>query len=571
MDIFIKNIVDLLKAEIPLSEEEIKGFIEIPPDLKMGDFAFPCFAVAKQLRNAPGKISSELAQKLATGDIITDIKAHGPYLNFYVSKKMIFKIVLDEVFTDSDSYGSSDSGVGKTAVIDYSSPNIAKHLAVHHLRSAVIGNAIYNLYKTIGYKCVGINHLGDWGTQFGQLIVAFKRWGPELKGQDSIKETGLDISKLNELYVRFHKEAKDNPSLEDEARDWFKKLEGGNEEAIETWQYFKDISLSEFERVYRKLGVKFDSYAGESFYNDMLNDTVNRIKDAGLSEISEEALIVNLEKYDMPPCILRKKDDASLYATRDICAAEYRKREYNLDKLIYVVGSEQRLHFKQFFKVLELMGYEWVHDCVHVDFGLIKFKGGKMSTREGKVILLEDLLEESCKIAREIIEEKTSDLENEAEVANDVGIGAIIFSELSTKRVKDVLFDWNEILNFDGETGPYVQYTHARLCSVLRKCGGTVTNEIDYDVFKEDDELLLVKKLESFPLTIIRSAQNCEPSILSKYLLDLCSTFNRFYQHHRILIDDTELKMARILLVDSIRQVIKNGLSILGLKAPERM
>ena len=571
MDIFIKNIVDLLKAEIPLSEDEIKGLIEIPPDLKMGDFAFPCFAIAKQLKRAPLNISANLAQKLAPGDLITDIKAHGPYLNFYVSKKMIFKTVLDEVFTESDSYGSSDSGVGKTAAIDYSSPNIAKHLAVHHLRSAVIGNAIYNLYKTIGYKCVGINHLGDWGTQFGQLIVAFKRWGPELKGQDSIKETGLDISKLNELYVRFHKEAKDNPSLEDEARDWFRKLEGGNEEAIETWQYFKDISLSEFERVYRKLGVKFDSYAGESFYNDMLDDTVNRIKDAGLSEISEEALIVNLEKYDMPPCILRKKDDASLYATRDICAAEYRKREYNLDKLIYVVGSEQRLHFKQFFKVLELMGYEWVHDCVHVDFGLIKFKGGKMSTREGKVILLEDLLEESCKIAREIIEEKTSDLENEAEVANDVGIGAIIFSELSTKRVKDVLFDWNEILNFDGETGPYVQYTHARLCSVLRKCGGTVTNEIDYDVFKEDDELLLVKKLESFPLTIIRSAQNCEPSILSKYLLDLCSTFNRFYQHHRILIDDTELKMARILLVDSIRQVIKNGLSILGLKAPERM
>ena len=303
----------------------------------------------------------------------------------------------------------------------------------------------------------------------------------------------------------------------------------------------------------------------------MLDDTVKRIRDAGLAEISEEALIVNLEKYDMPPCILRKKDDASLYATRDICAAEYRKREYAFDKMIYVVGSEQRLHFKQFFKVLELMGYEWVNDCVHVDFGLIKFKGGKMSTREGKVILLEDLLGESCKIAREIIEQKTSDLENKAEVANDVGIGAIIFSELSTKRVKDVMFDWNEILNFDGETGPYVQYTHARLCSILRKHGEKVTNEIDYDVFKEDDELLLVKKLESFPLTIMRAAKNYEPSILSKYLLDLCSTFNRFYQHHRILIDNTELKRARVLLVDSIRQVIKNGLSILGLKAPERM
>lgn len=571
MDIFINNIVDLLKSEIPLSEEEIKGLIEIPPDLKMGDFAFPCFAIAKQLKNNPGRISAELAQKLATGDIITEIKAHGPYLNFYVSKKMIFKTVLDEVFTESDYYGSSDSGAGKTAVIDYSSPNIAKHLAVHHLRSAVIGNAIYNLYKTLGYNCIGINHLGDWGTQFGQLIVAFKRWGPELKSHDSIKETGLDISKLNELYVRFHKEAKDNPSLEDEARNWFKKLECGNEEARETWQYFKDISLSEFERIYQKLGVKFDSYAGESFYNDILDDTVKRIKDAGLAEISEEALIVNLEKFDMPPCILRKKDDASLYATRDICAAEYRKREYDFDKMIYVVGSEQRLHFKQFFKVLELMRYDWVNDCVHVDFGLIKFKGGKMSTREGKVILLEDLLGESCKIAREIIEQKTSDLENKAEVANDVGIGAIIFSELSTKRVKDVMFDWNEILNFDGETGPYVQYTHARLCSILRKHDEKVTNEIDYDVFKEDDELLLVKKLESFPLTIMRAAKNYEPSILSKYLLDLCSTFNRFYQHHRILIDDTELKRARVLLVDSIRQVIKNGLSILGLKAPEKM
>ncbi|MHC4269958.1 MAG: arginine--tRNA ligase [Planctomycetota bacterium] len=571
MDIFIKNIVDLLKVEVPLSEEEIAGLIEIPPDLKMGDFAFPCFAIAKQFRNAPGKISAELVQKLATSDVIIDIKALGPYLNFYVSKEMIFKTVLEEVFSKSDSYGNSDSGAGKTTVIDYSSPNIAKHLAVHHLRSAVIGNAIHNIYKALGYNCVGINHLGDWGTQFGQLIVAFKKWGPVSKNQGSIKETGLDISKLNELYVRFHKEAKDDSSLEDEARDWFKKLENGNEEARETWQYFKDISLSEFERVYEKLGIEFDSYAGESFYNNMLDDTVDRIKDAGLSEISEEALIVNLDKYDMPPCILRKKDDASLYATRDICASEFRKREYNFDKLIYVVGSEQRLHFKQFFKVLELMGYDWVKNCVHVDFGLIKFKGGKMSTREGKVILLEDLLEESCKIALEIIEGKNADLENKQDVANDVGIGAIIFSELSTKRVKDVLFDWNEILNFDGETGPYVQYTHARLCSVLRKCGEIVTHEVDYNVYKEDDELLLVKKLETFPLTIIRAAQHCEPSILSKYLLDLCGTFNRFYQHHRILIDDTELKKARILLVDSVRQVIKNGLSILGLKTPERM
>ena len=571
MDIFINNIVSLLKDNIPLSGEEIGGLIEIPPDIKMGDYAFPCFAIAKQLRKDPKKVASELSQKLAPNDIIIRISAHGPYLNFYVSRNMLCKTVLKGVVSEGDSYGTSDSGKGKTVIIDYSSPNIAKHLAVHHLRSAVIGNAIYNLYKTLGYKCVGINHLGDWGTQFGQLIVAFKRWGPELKGQDSIKETGLDISKLNELYVRFHKEAKDNPSLEDEARDWFRKLENGNEEASETWQYFKDISMAEFERVYKRLGVTFNSYAGESFYNDMLDNTVKRIKAAGLSEISEEALIVNLDDYDMPPCILRKKDEASLYATRDICAAEYRKQEYNFDKMIYVVGSEQRLHFKQFFKVLELMGYKWVDDCVHVDFGLVKFKHGKMSTREGKVILLEDLLEESCKIAKEIMEGKNPDLENKEEVANAVGIGAIIFSELSTRRVKDVLFDWNEVLNFDGETGPYVQYTHTRLCSILRKYGEKVTNDIDHDLLREDDELLLVKRLEAFPLAILRAANYYEPSILSRHLLDLCSTFNRYYQRHRILTDDEELRKARIMLVDSIRQVIKNGLSILGLKSPERM
>lgn len=585
MDIFINKIISLLQDKIPLSEEEIEGLIEIPPDIKMGDYAFPCFAAAKQLKKDPKKIAAELSQQLIPNDIIIRINAHGPYLNFHVYKNMLFRTVLNAVFSERDSYGTSDLGKGKTVVIDYSSPNIAKHLAVHHLRSAVIGNAIYNLYKTLGYKCIGINHLGDWGTQFGQLIAAFKRWGSEFPiqmsrsdGKTSLAEdyekqrtAGLNISKLNELYVRFHKEAKKDNSLEDEARDWFKKLEEGDKETRELWQYFKDISMAEFERVYKRLGVRFDSYAGESFYNDMLDDTVRRIKDAGLSEISEDALIVNLDKYDMPPCILKKKDEASLYATRDICAAEYRKREYKFDKMIYVVGSEQRLHFRQFFKVLELMGYKWAKDCVHVDFGLIKFKHGKMSTREGKVILLEDLLEESCKIARKIMEGKNPDLENKAEVANDVGIGAIIFSELSTKRVKDVLFDWDEVLNFDGETGPYVQYTHARLCSVLRKYGENVTCDIDYDLLKEDDELILVKRLEAFPLLILRAANYYEPSILSRYLLDLCSTFNRYYQRHRILVDDAELKKARILLIDSIRQVIKNGLRILGLKSPERM
>ncbi len=579
MDLFINNIVSLLEKEISLPPDKIKALIEQPPDNKMGDYALPCFSIAKQLRQDPKKIATELSQKLVPNDTIVQIRATGPYLNFSLSKPLLFKTVLEEIFDKSGSYGQSLIGKGKTIVIDYSSPNIAKHLAVHHLRSAVIGNAIYNLFKALGYKCIGINHLGDWGTQFGQLIVALKEWGsdfaiPSKRGSnehESIQKEPLTVSKLNELYVTFHKEAKINKDLEEKARDWFKKLEDGDKEAKETWLHFKEISLMEFERVYKRLGIRFDSYAGESFYNEMLDDTVERIKDSGLTEISEDALIVNLEKYNMPPCILRKKDEASLYATRDICAAEFRKQKYNFDKMVYVVGSEQRLHFKQFFKVLENLRYEWVHNCTHVDFGLIKFKQGKMSTREGKVILLEDLLEESFKIAREIIEEKNPNLENKDEIAESVGIGAIIFSELCTKRVKDVLFDWDVILNFDGETGPYIQYTHTRMCSVLRKHGEEITTNVLYDLLKEEDELALIKQLADFPLTLLRAAENYEPSLISNHLLDLCSTFNRYYQHHRILTDDNKLREVRILLIDSIRQVIKNGLSLLGLKAPERM
>ncbi|KAA3596905.1 MAG: arginine--tRNA ligase [Candidatus Scalindua sp. AMX11] len=579
MNLFINKIINLLESEISLPPDKIGALLEQPPDNKMGDYALPCFSIAKQLRKNPQDIAAELSQKLVPNDTIVQITATGPYLNFHVAKPLLFRTVLEEIASTGASYGNSLIGKDKTIIIDYSSPNIAKHLAVHHLRSAVIGNAIYNLFKALGYRCIGINHLGDWGTQFGQLIVALKRWGSNFAitskrnsfEEDSTKQETLTVNKLNELYVTFHKEAKTDKNLEEEAREWFKKLEDGDNEAKETWQHFKEISMLEFDRVYKRLGITFDSYAGESFYNEMLDDTVKRIKDSGLTEISEDALVVNLEKFNMPPCILRKRDEASLYATRDICAAEYRKREYHFDKMVYVVGSEQRLHFRQFFKVLEQMGYEWVDTCAHADFGLVKFKQGKMSTREGKVILLEDLLEESYKIAREIIEEKNPDLENREEVAENVGIGAIIFSELCTKRVKDVLFDWDVILNFDGETGPYVQYTHARMCSILRKYGESVTTSVDYNLLKEDDEIVLIKQLEGFPFAISRAADNYEPSILSNHLLDLCSTFNRYYQHHRILTDDNELRKARILLIDAIRQVIQNGLSILGLKSPERM
>jgi arginyl-tRNA synthetase len=572
MNPFIKEIIAILADKLAswpacklVSQSELERLIEIPPDPKMGDFAVPCFTFSKMLKRAPAALCAELAQGISPTSLIEEVRANGPYLNFFVNKRRLIEYVLRDICEQGEAYGDSDIGRGKTVIMDYSSPNIAKHLAVHHLRSAVIGNSIKRLYEMLGYQCIGINHLGDWGTQFGQLIVAFKRMGSE----DALKEN--PIKHLNDLYVKYHQEAEKNPSLEDEAREWFKRLENGDEEARTLWQRFKDLSLQEFQRIYNLLDISFDLYTGESFYNELLDDTIKRIKESGLGVMSEDALIVNLDEYNMPPCLLLKKDDTSLYATRDICAAEYRKRQFDFDKAIYVVGSEQRLHFKQFFKVLELMGYSWAKSCNHVDFGLMKFKDGKMSTRKGRVVLLEDLLKEAVERTRRIIEEKNPDLDNKEEIAHAIGIGAVIFADLSSRRVKDVTFDWDEILNFDGETGPYVQYSHARLCSIMRKYGQPATNKIDYSLLKEDDELLLVKKLESFPIIAMRAAETYEPSLLSNLLLTVCSTFNRYYNHHRILGDDEELTRARVLLCDGIRQVLKKGLYLLGIKAPVEM
>src|SRR3989337_2985553 len=526
LDCFIKTIVSLLREKTNLQEDELEKLIEIPPDLKMGDYAFPCHSLAKTLKNSPNNIATELSKILRTTDSIIEIKAIGPYVNFFVNKTIFTEMVLKKIHEEQNCYGSGNIGSGKTVVIDYSSPNIAKHLAVHHLRSALIGNAIQNIYKTLGYKCIGINHLGDWGTQFGQLIVAYKKWGNENTHKS------YTVTDLNNLYVKFHQEAEKNAALEDEAREWFRKLEAGNSEAKELWQRFKGISLKEFQKIYDMLGIHFDAFIGESFYNTMVEDTVTRIKEKGLTRISEQALIVNLEAYSMPPCLLRKKDDATLYATRDIAAAEYRKKAYSFDKMIYVVGSEQKLHFKQVFKVLELMGYDWANHCVHVDFGLMKFKDGKMSTRKGKVVLLEDLLMEAVERIKKIIEEKNPSLENKEVVANDVGIGAVIFSDLSAKRNKDVVFDWDEALNFEGETGPYVQYTHARLCSILRKYGRHVTADIHFELLKEDETIILIKNLWRFPSVILKAAELYEPSLISNYLIDVCGNLNRCYYVH---------------------------------------
>ncbi len=565
MDYFKKAIVLSLKEVTNLPEDEIAGFIEIPPDIKMGDYAFPCYSLSKTLKKSPAIIATELLSAIRPVAPVREVKALGPYLNFFIDKAIFSENISKKIFEEKDRYGCSAIGAGKTIVVDYSSPNIAKHLAVHHLRSALIGSGVYNVYKTLGYKCVGINHLGDWGTQFGQLIVAYKKWG----GENA--HTSYTVTDLNDLYVKFHQEAEKNPGLEGEAREWFKKLEAGDAEARELWQHFKDISLKEFQKIYDMLGIHFDAFTGESFYNTLVEDTVNRIKEKGLTRISEEALIIDLEPYNMPPCLLRKKDDATLYATRDIAAAEYRKKTYNFERMIYVVGSEQKLHFRQVFKALELMGHDWANHCIHVDFGLMKFKEGKMSTRKGNVVLLEDLLVEAVERIRKIIEEKNPSLENKETVAHEVGIGAIIFANLSTKRNKDVVFDWDAVLNFEGETGPYVQYTHARLCSILRKYGKPVATDIQYELLKEEETVILVKILSQFPLIIRKASEAYEPSLISNYLIDVCSSLNRFYNAHRVLSDDEELTRARILLVDATRQVIKNGLNILGMHAPERM
>lgn len=572
MNPFVREITSFINEHIrvefqtELSIGEIERLLEIPPAPRMGDYAFPCFILSKRVKRPPILISDTIAQRFTHGEYLHKVVATGPYLNFFVQRDKFIKTVLNNISKERDCFGRSDEGKGKTIVIDYSSPNIAKHLAVHHLRSAVIGNAIYKLYSAMGYKCIGINHLGDWGTQFGELIVAYKRWG------GNIYASSMDINFLYKLYVKYHQEAENDGSLEDEAREWFRRLEKGDNEAKRLWQLFKDISLKEFERVYMMLGIRFDFYTGESFYNEMLESTVQRIKKAGILEVSKDALIVNLDKYGMPPCLIRKKDEASLYATRDICAAEYRKKEFGFHKSLYVVGAEQRLHFQQVLKTLELMGYEWAKDCVHIDFGLVKFKDEKMSTRRGKVVLLEELLKEAIDRAKGIIEDKNPDLENKEEVANRVGIGAIIFADLKSKRIKDVNFDWDEILDFDGETGPYVQYTHARLRSVIRKYGKEINSNPDLSLLNEDDEFLLVRRLEQFPVIINMAAEHFEPSLLVNHLLEICSALNRYYNHCRIITtNNTALTEARVFLIDCVRQVIKNGLLILGLEMPERM
>jgi arginyl-tRNA synthetase len=564
MNKFIEQIIVILQEQVDLPREELESLVEVPPDEKLGDYAFPCFVLSKKLKKAPEKIAEEFSQKLKPTGLIEEIYSIGPYINFKVNKIRLAEFVLTEIFGKGESYGSDEIGKGKTIVIDFSSPNIAKPFGVGHLRTTMIGNALYHIYKKLGFTVVRINHLGDWGTQFGKIILAYKMWGDE---KEFLKDP---IATLYDLYVRFHKEEEKDPKLE-EARAWFKKLEDGDKEATGLWEKFRNCSLKEFNRVYYMLGIEFDAYTGESFYNQFMDQAIEEIKAKGLAEISQDALIVNLEKFNLPPCLLKKKDEATLYATRDITAAIYRYNTYHFHKNLYVVGTAQKLHFQQVFKVLELMGYKWAKDCVHIDFGWIKFKQEMMSTRKGNIVLLEDVLNKSIQLALKIIQEKNPDLENKDKVAEDVGIGAVVFADLSTRRNKDIDFDWDQALSFDGETGPYVQYTHARLCSLMRKYGKPIKKDVDYNIFSKDEESRLIKLLEDYPRKIKQSAETYEPSIICSHLIDVCSSFNRFYQKHRILTEDEISTDARMLMVKGAQTVLKNGLSILGIKAPEGM
>ena len=561
----MKNqIVNLLSQNIEvLTSEEISQLIEIPPKPEMGDFAFPCFRLAKSYHKAPPMIAQDLKESIGDQTFLSEIKVVGGYLNFYVDKAQYAQQIIDK-YNNATDYGCSDQGKDKTICIDYSSPNVAKNFHVGHLRTTIIGNSLYKIFSKLGYKVVRINHLGDWGTQFGKLIVAYKKWG----SREAVEEKGIE--ELMDIYVKFHEEAEKDDSLNDEARAWFLKMEQGDEEALEIWQWFRDISLKEFMRVYNILGMEFDSFAGESFYRDKTADVIKRLTDDGLLKESQGAMIVPLDEYDMPPCIVAKKDGSSIYATRDLAAILYRKATYNFDRCLYVTGLEQKLHFAQVFKVIELMGNDYAKNLVHIPYGLVSLKSGKISSRKGNVIFAEDLLRESINKTTSIIEEKNPDIPDKEEVAKQVGIGAIIFNDLYNQRIKDVIFDWNKLLNFDGETGPYVQYTYARASSVLRKIG-EVPDTIDYTLLTDEASIGLLKEIERYPQVIKDAAERYEPSVIARYSIDLAHAFNKFYHECQINVEDETTKYTRTNVVMIARYIIKDALSLLGIQCPEQM
>ena len=570
---FKEKIAGIIAKTIPDADPEmVRDIVEVPQDQKMGDYAFPCFRLAKIFRKAPQMIAADIAEGIKGDPLFEKVEQVNAYVNMFLSKEQIIRPTLTAALK-GDRFGTDTSGEGRTIVIDFSSPNIAKPFHIGHIRSTVIGNSIYKIYSALGYNVVRTNHLGDYGTQFGKMICAYRHWGND----DDVNRD--PIRTLLSYYTRFHEEAEKDPSLDEEARKTFYDLEHGGEDELRLWQWFTDVSLKEFNRVYDLLDIDFDAYDGESMYSDMMQQHIDALRDKGLLIESQGANVVMLDQFDLPPALITKSDGTTLYCTRDIATAVYRKEHYDFYKNIYVVASQQNLYFKQLWKVLELMGFEWAEDCVHVPFGMVSLEEGTMSTRKGRVVFLEDVLLQAIEKTKIIIAEKNPDADQDMidSVARDVGVGAVVFNELSNNRIKDYVFKWDQVLNFDGETGPYVQYTHARCSSVLRKAGEETVraaesvDDLDLKYLTSDSAYTLIKLINAYPQVIHDAADRYEPSIVTRHIIDVAQAYNKFYHDEHILTDNEDEKNAKIALTIAARNTVRNGLALLGVKAPERM
>ncbi len=566
---FKQTIAKAIAEVVNIDEKELESYIEIPKDTNNGDYAFPCFRLAKELKKAPPMIANDIKEKIQIDETIVEkIEVVGGYLNFYIQQEQMVEEVLKEIDVQEE-YGKSEIGKGKNIVIDYSAPNIAKPFHIGHLRSTVIGGALYNIYKYLGYHTIGVNHLGDYGTQFGKLIEGYKLWGKEYNIEED------PINELTKIYIRINQVCKEDEKVLEQCRMNFKLLEDGDPYCTEIWEKFRALSLKEFQKVYDLLGSHFDSWNGEAFYSDKMPEVIEILEKTGKLVESQGAKIIDLEDKGIhTPCIIQKSNGSTTYATRDLAAILYRARTYDFDKALYVVSYEQTLHFKQVFEVAKLLGIneKYTNGLKHVPFGMVSLPTGKMSTREGNIVKLEELLNESIARAKEIIEEKNPELEDKDEVAKKVGVGAVIFNDLSNSRIKDEVFDWNQILNFQGETGPYVQYTFVRTKSVLEKAGYMPTiKEVKFDKLLDESSKNIIKLIYNFENTLIQVTEKEEPSILSRYLIDLAKAFSNFYNDNKILVEDKDIQNARVYLTYAVGKVLKTGANLLGIEMPNKM
>lgn len=566
---FKEYIANLISKATTLDEKELVEYVEIPKDIKMGDYAFPCFRLAKEMKKAPQMIAVELKEKLELDkDIIEDVEVVGGYLNFYINKLALVKTVLEEISNKKDKFGTANEPNGKNVIIDYSSPNVAKPFHVGHLRSTVIGGALYNIYKFMGYNVTGINHLGDYGTQFGKLIEGYKLWGEEYDIESN------PIEELTKIYIRINQLCKEDESVLENCRNNFKALEEKDPYCTRLWEKFRELSIKEFKKVYDILGSKFDSWNGEAFYSDKMWEVIELLEKSGRLVESEGARIIDLEDLGMVPCIIEKSNGSTTYATRDLAAIIYRARTYDFDKAIYITSYEQILHFKQVFETAKLLGLDekYTNNLIHVPFGMVHLKTGKISTREGNIIKLEDLLNESVERAAKIIEEKNPNLENKEDVAKKVGIGAVIFNDLSNNRIKDEIFDWDTVLNFQGETGPYVQYIYVRTKSVLEKAGYVPEfKDVDLNQLTDESSVNAIRLMYSFEDVLNQVIEKNEPSLLSRYLIELSQKFSNFYNNNKVIVENKKVQDARLYLTYAVGLLIKTSAELLGMEMPDRM